>query len=378
MKRVFTFLFLLCFMMQSWAQGIATTDYLTISDLTVVPGSSNRYYFTVSLVGSKIYTAFEMDIHFPPGLDVEFKNGQPNANFWKSKGTIFPYEEDEFEGTKNFKHMLVSSYNVVSKGDFRLSCISLSSAELTATSGPLFYVYVTASPYLKPGEATLKVDGCHVITKQNAQQYNVADQTLNIKVANQSTVPLNISATNKYGTCVLPFDAELPAGVKAFSVINRKNGFINLTEEKEMKAYTPYILYAENGYTGTLSGTVDESKYVETAQAGYLYGAVTEQVQTEGYVLQNKGDGTKFYWLNGYEYTIPEGKCWVDFPIDYQEPKAFYSISMNGGTTGIEKVETNSTSKSLGNIYDLNGNKVSTMLPGNIYIVNGKKVMKIK
>ena len=145
-----------------------------------------------------------------------------------------------------------------------------------------------------------------------------------------------------------------------------------------MKAYTPYILYAENGYTGTLSGTVDESKYVETAQAGYLYGAVTEQVQTEGYVLQNKGDGTKFYWLNGYEYTIPEGKCWVDFPIDYQEPKAFYSISMNGGTTGIEKVETNSTSKSLGNIYDLNGNKVSIMLPGNIYIVNGMKVMKIK
>lgn len=145
-----------------------------------------------------------------------------------------------------------------------------------------------------------------------------------------------------------------------------------------MKAYTPYILYAENGYTGTLSGTVDESKYVETAQAGYLYGAVTEQVQTEGYVLQNKGDGTKFYWLNGYEYTIPEGKCWVDFPIDYQEPKAFYSIRINGETTGIEKVETDSANKSLGNIYDLNGNKVSTMLPGNIYIVNGKKVMKMK
>ena len=145
MKRVFTFLFLLCFMMQSWAQGIATTDYLTISDLTVVPGSSNRYYFTVSLVGSKIYTAFEMDIHFPPGLDVEFKNGQPNANFWKSKGTIFPYDEDEFEGTKNFKHMLISSYNVVSKSDFRLSCFSGTNAELTATSGPLFYVYVTAS-----------------------------------------------------------------------------------------------------------------------------------------------------------------------------------------------------------------------------------------
>ena len=70
MKRVFTFLFLLCFMMQSWAQGIATTDYLTISDLTVVPGSSNRYYFTVSLVGSKIYTAFEMDIHKSMGKTI--------------------------------------------------------------------------------------------------------------------------------------------------------------------------------------------------------------------------------------------------------------------------------------------------------------------
>ena len=57
---------------------------------------------------------------------------------------------------------------------------------------------------------------------------------------------------------------------------------------------------------------------------------------------------------------------------------AFYSIRIDGETTGIEKVETDSANKSLGNIYDLNGNKVSTMLPGNIYIVNGKKVMKMK
>ena len=92
--------------------------------------------------------------------------------------------------------------------------------------------------------------------------------------------------------------------------------------------------------------------------------------------MQNKGDGTKFYWLNGYEYIIPEGKCWVDFPIGYQESKAFYNISMNGETTGIK--ETDSINKSIGNIYDLNGNKVSTMQPDNIYIVNGKKVMKIK
>ena len=49
---------------------------------------------------------------------------------------------------------------------------------------------------------------------------------------------------------------------------------------------------------------------------------------------------------------------------------------MNGETTGIK--ETDSINKSIGNIYDLNGNKVSTMQPDNIYIVNGKKVMKIK
>ena len=159
----------------------------------------------------------------------------------------------------------------------------------------------------------------------------------------ESTATLSVSGSSHYGTCVLPFAVPtLPDGVKAYSAkgLDDTGQLVVLSEVTQLAAYTPYILYAENGYTGTLSGTVDESKYVETAQAGYLYGAVTEQVQTEGYVLQNKGDGTKFYWLNGYEYIIPEGKCWVDFPIGYQESKAFYNISMNGDTTGIKETDS--------------------------------------
>ena len=47
-----------------------TNDHITVNDVTLVPGSTDTYQVEISLVGSQIYTAFQMDIVFPPGVDV--------------------------------------------------------------------------------------------------------------------------------------------------------------------------------------------------------------------------------------------------------------------------------------------------------------------
>lgn len=259
---------------------VDTDDYVTVGELTPVAGSTNRYSLMVSLVGSRLYTAGEMDIEFPAGLDVEMKNGKPNLNIWKGAGTIYPYTTDEDSGDRSFTHSIISSFGVIGKHKLRLSIFSTLNENLMSESGPLFKLYLTASPYLKPGEAKLKITQCHLITAQKTlvTQYDTKDHDETISITNhESHVSLLISAENKYSTCVLPFATSLPQGLRAFSVARREKTVLYLAEAKSMEAFTPYILYAENGFSGTLSGTVDESLYQETVQRGVLYGTLIDR-----------------------------------------------------------------------------------------------------
>lgn len=67
-----------------------TDDYITINDVTVVPGSNEEYELQISLVGSKIYTAYEMDIEFPAGLEVVVDEDGPYVTLWNGDGCIYP------------------------------------------------------------------------------------------------------------------------------------------------------------------------------------------------------------------------------------------------------------------------------------------------
>ena len=63
-----------------------TDDYITINDVTVVPGSNEKYELRISLEGSKIYTAYEMDIEFPAGLEVVVDEDGPCVMLWEDEG----------------------------------------------------------------------------------------------------------------------------------------------------------------------------------------------------------------------------------------------------------------------------------------------------
>lgn len=49
------------------AEPIPTTDGIVLSDLTY-DSDLDLYYFDVSLDGSRIYTAYNMDIFLPEGI----------------------------------------------------------------------------------------------------------------------------------------------------------------------------------------------------------------------------------------------------------------------------------------------------------------------
>ena len=350
-----------------------TNDYITVNDVTLVPGSTDTYQVEISLVGSQIYTAYQMDILFPPGVDVVVDEDGPYVDLWDGDGCIYPYVR------RKLVHSLSSSYGVVSDKLLRISCSDDMNRVLTATSGKLLYFKVKVSPYLKPGDVVLKVTNLDfiTITKENSQKYSCKDQTLTLHAKAESTATLSVSGSSHYGTCVLPFAVSpLPDGVKAYSAkgLDDTGLLVVLSEVKQLAAYTPYILYSASGYTGSLNGTVDANKYGEVVSDGLLRGAIAPQKCTDGYVLQDLGEGAKFYAMDGVEFLIPEGKCWLEIPAA-QASAPQYGIQI-GTTTGITAPTTTPTA--YGKIYTLDGKEVKTMQLGGIYVVNGKKVLKIK
>lgn len=349
-------------------QSPTTDDHITVNDVTLVPGSADTYQVEISLVGSQIYTAFQMDIEFPPGVepvlmrDVYVK--------------LFNTDDNDLCSSS---HTIGVSYGAIKERTLRMSCASLQNTSFYGKSGKLLYFKVKASPYLKPGDVVLKVTNLDfiTITKENSQKYSCQDQTLTLHAKAESTVNLSVSGSSHYGTCVLPFAVSpLPDGVKAYSAkgLDDTGQLVVLSEVTQLAAYTPYILYSASGYTGSLKGTVDANKYGEVVSDGLLRGAIAPQKRTDGYVLQDLGEGAKFYAMDGVEFLIPEGKCWLEMP-KAQASAPQYGIQI-GTTTGITAPTT--AANAHGKIYTLDGKEVKTMQPGGIYVVNGKKVLKIK
>lgn len=393
-RRILLFLVFVCIASGAFADNTyhqkETDDYVTLGDLTVEPGSSEEYELTVNLNGTQIYTAFEMDIELPSGLEPvmeEDDDGKmsPKVWLWMGENTIFPYTKRS--GNKIFSHDLAVSYGAVGKNILRMACLSVKGKDFTATSGTLVTIYCKASPYLKPGVDDVHITKCHFTTNEKVlidgkemrgQQYNCKDRTETIKALAKSTATISVSAKNKWGSCVVPFDIpKLPSGLEAYTVTDRESGIAYLKQQTSILAYTPVLLYAENGFSGTFSGAVDETKYKEVAQQDIIYGAIVPQTKDDGFVLQNLGKGVKLYAMSGQTFEIPAGKCWVK-PTIYNGAKCMEMV-IDDGTTGIGSAEcSNGAAQHEPVFYSLDGKRVENPLPGNIYIVDGQKVLKLK
>lgn len=277
-----------------------TNDHITVNDVTLVPGSTDTYQVEISLVGSQIYTAFQMDILFPPGVepvlmrDVYVK--------------LFNTDDNDLCSSS---HTIGVSYGAIKERTLRMSCASLQNTPFYGKSGKLLYFKVKASPYLKPGDVVLQVTNFDLITNENAQKYHCKDQTLTLHATAESTATLSVSGSSHYGTCVLPFAvSSLPADVKAYSAkgLDDTGQLVVLDEVMQLAAYTPYILYSASGYTGPLSGTVDANKYGEVVSDGLLRGAIAPQKRKDGYVLQDLGEGAKFLCHGWRGVSHPRGQ----------------------------------------------------------------------
>ncbi len=360
-SRALCLFMVLCSLITINAQ--TTTDNVYIKEgVTVEPGGDLQYFTVAIDNASDDYVAYQMDIYLPEGLELAYEEGEP---------LIFINNEDGFYPT-NVRKVPYHSLNMnITAECIRLMCTEGSNRAFKSRSGAMFDVYVTALPYIKPGDAQIELKGVK-LSNINATGVTIPSIVSNaVKVSNHSTVALTVNSKNKYGTCLLPFDAPLPAGVKAYSCGAVSGENLVLEEQASLVAYTPYIIYAENGCNTTLSGSVDATNYVTTATIGYLTGTtVTSEVSAgANYILQNQGEGVMFYKVGDTPFSLAPGKCWLTLPAELQGSARFRL----DGTTGIENVKTEK--KIAKTIYDIKGRCVKEMLPGKMYIVDGKKII---
>ena len=345
----------------------STTNHIEAGDVTLMPGDDETQYMPLVLVGSTKYSAYNLDVEIPEGVEVALDEGDLDVYF--DNTTIIPFKKGVPQ------HQLSATYHEIDR-TLRISCISTSLAEFTNTSGILCYVGLKTDSYTKPGTLSTQLTGQNLTTKEGVKNVPADATYNNITIGTTGYVGLTVSATNKWSTCILPFATALPEGVKAYtcSTKNDEEQLFYLTEVTTLEAYTPYILYSEEGYTGTLTGTIDASQYPESGVVtqGYLKGAVQQQTTSEGYVLQNKGEGVKFYLTDPTKiYTIPAGKCWASVPTSTIDSYDFaFAPSLVG------RVSENGTTTTKGACYGVNGIQMVTPAGGTLYIQDGRKYVK--
>lgn len=358
-------------------------DHVTISQETLNPGGA-EVEVTVSLVGSRQYTSYQMDIALPEGWTIFQEEYEEDDQIMYEYAVYMSYDNSFYPSSgsgknRTYKHSFSFSYGVVGDRVLRIACVPTSTSSFKANSGDLFTMTLVASPYAKPGNPDIQITGVGfgTIVDGVTTAYYFDDAVSNdITVSTSATAPLVVGSA-LWSTCVLPFAATIPAGVTAYTCDRVENDALYIVEASSFAAYTPYILHADAAVSTSISGTVAPSGYPVTGYvsdaANLLQGAILPQSITAGYVLQKDPaeSDVKFYDVDGVDFSIPEGKCWLTLPSGNSAPAIHLVI---GEATSVQNLDEQAD----GPIYNVLGVPVSRPTKGQIYIQNGKKFLQTK
>ena len=180
-----------------------------------------------------------------------------------------------------------------------------------------------------------------------------------IEGAEETTVPFTMTSAG-WGTLILPFEAEIPTGLTAYSTSSYDDSdILTLSEATSLEANTPYIMAGTAGsyeFKGVATNT--QSSYTN----GLLTGVFADTDINSGYVMQMQGDDVAFYLVNT-TVTVPAYHCYIS-------AKSSSTIFRFGDVTAIENALQTISSEP---IYDLSGRQVEGALKQGIYIQGGKK-----
>ena len=189
-----------------------------------------------------------------------------------------------------------------------------------------------------------------------------------------NTVNMQTAGEYAYSTVYLPFAADVPQGVEAFtgSLSEGEGGTtLRLTgiEDGVIPARTAVVLRAAtDGSLALVPATATGTAVEANALQGTLDASATTPANT--YALSGAfAEGIGFYPYTAT--TLPAGKAYLTLTDAQAVQKLAFSFGQ--GTTGIDAIEAGAADKAA-TWYDLSGRRVTNPTKG-VYIVGGKKVI---
>ncbi len=186
--------------------------------------------------------------------------------------------------------------------------------------------------------------------------YTLASHTLKVTDAGAATL-------------VLPYEATIPAGVKAYTLTYNGGDAATATElSGTIPANTPVLINAKAG-DYTFNATETQTTKAASPANGALTGVWAETTVPEGsYVLQNQKGTVAFYKVSSSDIKCPANSAYLTASASAKALAIIYG----GSTTGINRIAANTTNDE---IYNLQGIRMKGNLKRGVYIQNGKKIV---
>lgn len=366
------------------ALSTAITNYNNNQTLNA-PAADKRYWVTIVEAGKtwngNAITFIANSSNSQGGYSLKYK---APANAYMNQALKFTAVDGE---TNTYK---VSAVNAENGGEQYLTTLSVyddsdgdKNLKLRTTDDASKAMWVRIEATSNNGEFKIYNVTANAVIANNGNDdlFTRNDCNFTIAEASQANVPVSAKA-GKFGTIIFPFTPNVTEGfddIKFYQFASSDNDGVrvNEVEKTSLVANMPYLVKntGSEDFSKTLTGwgIAAEDSYNSSEDDVHLTGVYTDaNVPENSYVLQDQGQGQKFYKVTG---TFPATPYRV-FLVDNSGNEArFFNLFIEGEgvTNGIDRL-TGVTEQVTGVIYDLQGRKVQK--PGRgMYIINGKKVV---
>ena len=208
-------------------------------------------------------------------------------------------------------------------------------------------------------QTTNEVFSANDLKPQLTVNYALATHTLKVTEAGAATL-------------VLPYETEIPEGVKAYTLTYASGNKAVATElTGVIPANTPVLVNAEKGdytFKATATLTTKAAKPV----SGSLHGVWSEEVVPEGsYVLQNQSGTVAFYRVDAADFKVKANQAYLYAPE--AAGAKMLNIDFGGEATAINGVEAEASNANT-QVYTIDGKKANrnSLAKGQVYVTKGK------